>query len=679
MHGVGQGSLLGGRYVTQQRVSQNARFERWTAADQTLDRDVVLLCFEAEGAQASAALDAARRAAGLEEPRLVRVLDVGSKDGVAFVVEEPLTGAVSMAALLGTGGLPSEEARRIVGEAAAALESARVRGLHHQVLTPRSVLRLEDGSVKVRGLATEAALLEAEESGSERASRQDAVALVALTYAVLTGRWPLPDSDSGLEDAPRVVGGVAAPSEIAAGVPADLDLIARQTLNDDLGPLSPGDLAGQIAPWSPTPLGSSLPQQPRFGNRTEPLERDPATRGIAVPPADPRPPRAASPAPRTPRPKTTPTPRSDGRTVLGLGIERDREEQLDSGQFAPGQLEEDPEAGRRDGAGRHESPRSGRHGPVGGAVAAGAAGGAIVAKGVGAAIAAAGTAAGSVGSSVGGLARSAADRAAERSAARAERRHTEGLTEGTFDGQDVRLSETLETAEGDLEPPVPLLAGRSSEPLDRDQSKVALMVVAGFVLLAALVGFLGLPRLGGGGGDAAGPLVTRTVTSSPTTTAAGGGTPSPSAAPASAPPVAIVSGQAWDPEGDNQEGNASVPRSFDGKKDTLWRSQAYASAPFGGFPKKGIGLILDLGQQTDVHQVVVDLVGGPDLTAYVASKVTLDGATSIGTSTGRDGTVTFTVPNGGAVKGQLIILWFTKLAPDGEGTFRAQVAEVRVS
>ncbi|MDQ6716375.1 MAG: hypothetical protein M3Z83_09730, partial [Actinomycetota bacterium] len=281
MQGVGPGSLLGGRYVAQHRVSQHARFERWAAEDQTLDRDVVLLCFAADGPQASAALDAARRAAGVEEPRLVRVLDVGSRDGVAFVVEEPLSGALSLAASLATGGLPSEEARRVVGEAASALETARVRGLHHQVLTPRSVLRLEDGSVKVRGLATEAALLEAEESDPARASRRDAVALVGLTYAVLTGRWPLPGSDSGLEDAPRVVGGVAAPSEIAAGVPGDLDHIARRTLNDDLGPTSPGDLAGQIAPWSPTPLGASLPPQPRLGNRTEPLKKDPATGGVA--------------------------------------------------------------------------------------------------------------------------------------------------------------------------------------------------------------------------------------------------------------------------------------------------------------------------------------------------------------------------------------------------------------
>lgn len=691
MQGVGPGSLLGGRYVVQRRVSQHTRFERWTAADQTLEREVVLLCFAAESPQAPAALDAARRAAGIEEARLVRVLDVGNNDGVAFVVEEPLTGARSLTSVLRDGGLPAEEARRVVGEAASALESARVRGLHHQVLTPRSVMRLEDGLIKVRGLATEAALLEAEESSSDSASRADTIALVALGYAALTGRWPLPGPDSGLEAAPRVVGGVAAPSEIAAGVPADLDLIARHTLNEDTGPLSPGDLAGQIAPWSPTPLGTPLTRQGGTGTRTEPLQRDPSTGGVAKAARLGRRPTAKNPTAKNPTASASApvgARRSSGQTVLGMGVGgRDRAAQQDRGQLAGDrleghQLDEDqldpdaPPGGRRATGGG-----AARSAALAGAVATGAAAGtAAVAKGVGAAIGAAGTAAASVSGKVGGFARTAADRAAEKSASRAERRQTEGLTDELFDGRDVRLSETLEESDDEIGPPVPLLGAGRTEPLDRQQSKLALLLVGAFVLVAAILGVWGLPKLGAGTTSARTTAATTATTTATTaaTPAAEPTTPAPTTAPPTPRPVAVVGGQAWDPEGDNQEGNASVPRAFDGKQDTMWRSQAYSSAAFGGFAKSGVGLVLDLGQQTDVHEVAVDLRGGADVTVYVASRLSRDGATAIGTSTGRDGTVTLQ-PQDGPVRGQLVIVWFTRLAPDGEGKFRAQVAEARVS
>ena len=153
---------------------------------------------------ASPALDAARRAAGVDEQRLVRVLDVGRDDATAFVVEESLNGARSVTAVLTDGGLPAEEARRIVGETASALERARARGLHHGVLTPVRVPQA-DGSIKVRGLATEAALVEADDLLPDQATRGDTVALVALTCRCSPAAGLL-GPDSGLEAAPRVVG-----------------------------------------------------------------------------------------------------------------------------------------------------------------------------------------------------------------------------------------------------------------------------------------------------------------------------------------------------------------------------------------------------------------------------------------------------------------------------------------
>lgn len=252
MHGVGPGTILGGRYSLRQRLTQGRDIERWSAHDTTLERAITLTVVDAQHPNRAGILDAARRAAGVEDTRLIRILDVGTQDGNSYFVEEAIVGAESLAAVLARGALPAEEARRIVGEVASGLETARQRGLHHLRLTPHWVLRTPDGAVKVGGVAVAAAIEgdDDREPDPAAASRRDAVCVVAVAYAALTSRWPLDEHILDMEPAPRVVGGVAAPSEIAAGVPGDLDALCRMTLNEDTGPLTPGDFASQIAPWS---------------------------------------------------------------------------------------------------------------------------------------------------------------------------------------------------------------------------------------------------------------------------------------------------------------------------------------------------------------------------------------------------------------------------------------------
>ena len=246
---MGPGTVLGGRYSVRRRLEQLHGTERWSADDTTLGRTVSLLCIASDDHRTPALLDAARRAASVTNGAFVRILDVGTDEGVAFVIEEDLGEARTLGELVGDGGVPGDEVRRITGEVAAALESAGQRGMHHLDLKPDDVLRTLDGDVRLRGLETAAVRAGEDGTEAEDAARRDAVGIVALTYAGLTGLWPLGAGGCGLGPAPRVPGGVAAPSEIAAGVPRDLDAICRLTLNDDQGPTSPGDYARQVAPW----------------------------------------------------------------------------------------------------------------------------------------------------------------------------------------------------------------------------------------------------------------------------------------------------------------------------------------------------------------------------------------------------------------------------------------------
>jgi hypothetical protein len=553
VQGVGPGTILEGRYALRRRLSQRGDIERWSAHDTTLEREVAVTIVYSDHPNRAGILDAARRAAGVQDTRLVRILDVSTQAGNSYIVEETTSGAESLAAILLQGALPAEEARRIAGETASALEAARQRGLHHLCLTPHCVLRTSDGAIKVSGVAVAAAINGTEEPDPVAASRRDAVAVVAVAYAALTSRWPLNEQVSGIEPAPRVVGGVAAPSEIAAGVPGDLDALCRMTLNEDTGPLTPGDFASQIAPWSREVVHHA---------EVEP--------------------------------------------TVALDLPRQGSESTDA-----------PTAGDK----------------------------------------------------VGSFARAATDKAAAALAARADT---------DLGGERMTLPEALSANYDEIEPPLPMLPASTAQAPSRDQSKIVVIIVATFVTLSLLVGYFGFRDIGKGSSPS-GSTPRRTVTvNAPPVTVAPSTSPTTAGGPAGGQPIAILSATGFDPEGDGNEKNSQAPRVYDGNPATAWSSEGYNSAAFGGLPKKGVGVLLDLGQPTSVNQVTIDLGFGPvDVTVYAATTGSLDGATVIGTANAATGRIQLKAASA-MPKAQYVIVWFTKLAPDA-GRFRASIAEIALS
>lgn len=254
---VGRGTVLAGRYrVVDPLPSDLEGVSAWRATDQILDRPVRVRVLQS-GAVAPA-LDAARRAALVTDSRLVRVLDVGMHEGVGYVVSEQITGA-SLAQLVERSALTPDQARAVVGEAAAALEVARRRGVHHLALRPSVVHVSADGRVLVSGLAIDAALLGVPHGDARATSRTDAIDLVRLLYTGLTGRWPAGRDDlrtTTVPPAPVLDGAPVPPSEITPGVPNDLDTLCAVTLgpNDD-GPHSPSDLVHELEPWGEIRIG----------------------------------------------------------------------------------------------------------------------------------------------------------------------------------------------------------------------------------------------------------------------------------------------------------------------------------------------------------------------------------------------------------------------------------------
>lgn len=250
---VGRGTVLAGRYRVLQPVGSDLPgASSWQATDQILDRPVRVRVLE-QGNVAQA-LDAARRAALVSDPRLVRVLDVGTHQGsISYVVTEQVTGP-SLGDLLARGPLSADQARAVVGEAAAALEVARRRGVHHLALRPGVLHVTPEDRVLLTGLALDGALLGQGLGDARDTTRADTVGLVRLLYAALTGRWPTLDGEvaptAHLPAAPVRDGQLVPAGDLVPGVPADLDTLCAVTLGPhDDGPHSPAELVRELEPW----------------------------------------------------------------------------------------------------------------------------------------------------------------------------------------------------------------------------------------------------------------------------------------------------------------------------------------------------------------------------------------------------------------------------------------------
>ena len=745
MQGIGPGSILGGRYAADRRTAQYAGAERWTARDTTLDRTVVLFTVPRSHPNVDAVLDAARRSAGLDNPRLSRILDVGADDDIAYVVEESLEGSHSLAALLGAGTLPAPEVRRIAGETALVLDLARHRGLHHQRLTPDLVMRTADGDVKVRGLATMAALAGVDDVDDQSAARTDAMAVVAIAYAGFTGHWPLPGSGGGLPPAPRVASHVAAPSEIAVGVPADLDALCRLTFANNQGPLTPGDFARQIAPWSPIPVllpTLDAPEQSDVSHSGGPSRRPAAMDGRSG--AD-----ESVARPRGGGHDITDRSGADDSTAGDAGARTDtaaptgpRDSVSPTEVLTPAPVSPDrsgaPVARRIPGPTRPTTPAgaaiatgtasvAGASGAAGAAAASGSAGASGAAAAgprtptprppaarpadprdaepagpspLAAMTAATSAALGSASAATASAAKALSGRLTEWSATTRERTKValDDARARRMAGGDARAAANTERGvtgpdpmgsiagaprrdRDTLESPVPLLPPSAAEPLSREQSRLALGIIVGFLVLALLLAMWGLsripslPTLSSATDE---PAATGTATAGatdPATDTDGDGSPDTPAAPA---PLTVTAVTDYDPLGDGAERPEDLPLILDGDDATAWGSEGYRSATFSGL-KPGLGVVLDLAEPSPVSTLTLVLpsqtsgrVFVTDDEGYAAEgKPLADDLPEAGVFEG-SGTVTVDLADGAS--GRYVIVWFTEISTGGEQWFRARLA-----
>ena len=177
---------LGAAFELKELVGQGGFGEVWAAWDVRLKRDVAVKVLLADLA-ASPGLHTrfareAEAAARLRHPNIIPIYQVGEADGLAYIIMPLVQGESLRAVLQREGALPIAVARRILAEAAHALEAAHKAGLVHRDVKPENImLEGEDRRVLLMDF------------GIARAMEEDAARLTGTGLVIGTPQYMSPE------------------------------------------------------------------------------------------------------------------------------------------------------------------------------------------------------------------------------------------------------------------------------------------------------------------------------------------------------------------------------------------------------------------------------------------------------------------------------------------------------
>ena len=165
-----------------------------------------------------------------------------------------------------------------------------------------------------------------------------------------------------------------------------------------------------------------------------------------------------------------------------------------------------------------------------------------------------------------------------------------------------------------------------------------------------------------------------------------GGRPSsgsPSSSPSASAGVAVPVSSARDfdpPPGDGTENPQTVKNVIDGDPSTTWTTSTYYGNPALGGLKPGVGVMLDLGRDRQVHSATIQLKGSPtDLSVYAApagvtqEPTALDQLDQVGSKSGAGTTATITFSR--TTSTRYVLVWLTRL-PAVPGGYRGEIADI---
>jgi len=242
-----------GRFQIRKELGRGAMGVVYEAHDPALDRTVALKTIMLTGDASERATYEARfmqeaRAAGrLSHPAVITIYDVGREGELAWIAMERLHG-VDLREQLAKARPPAKAALTIVIQVAEGLAYAHQTGVVHRDIKPANIMLLRGGRAKIMDfgiarlhasdvktqtgvvLGTPKYMSPEQLAGRPLDHRSDLFSLGAVLFEMLTGQPPFTGADvsqlmHNIANAPHV-----APTRLAPGLPAVLDLILARVL-----------------------------------------------------------------------------------------------------------------------------------------------------------------------------------------------------------------------------------------------------------------------------------------------------------------------------------------------------------------------------------------------------------------------------------------------------------------
>jgi len=162
------------------------------------------------------------------------------------------------------------------------------------------------------------------------------------------------------------------------------------------------------------------------------------------------------------------------------------------------------------------------------------------------------------------------------------------------------------------------------------------------------------------------------------TAAAPTATPTPSATPVAAQALSPASVAAFGPAGTaDGDDPQQAALALGGRPGSPWTSDWYATASFGQL-QSGTGMLLDMGRTVTISSVRLRLAAasGAGLQLRVGTRAVLADLHQVAGSAGAGGTIELNLATPATAR--YVLIWFTKLPPDGTGTYQASVYQISV-